>query len=54
MGLGVGVLAGAAVLLIFKGENVSTVGLQDHVFWCEQSNFILRELMSSLNFVSIN
>jgi hypothetical protein len=34
-------LSGAVV--IFKGEVVGRVGLKNHVFWCELSNFILRE-----------
>lgn len=35
-------------------ENVGRVGLQYHVFWCELSNFILRDGMSYLSFVCFN
>lgn len=33
----------SGVVVIFKGEAVGRVGLQNHVFWCELSNFILQE-----------
>ena len=42
------------MLLIFKGENVGKIGLQNHVFWCELSNSILKECMSYLNFIYFN
>lgn len=42
------------MLLIFKGGNVGRIGLQSHVFWCELSNFILKECMSYLNFICFN